>query len=202
MIGFDWLLALLLFELATGYTPGPNNLIAMAIGFSHGYRKALPHILGVTLGFPLMLLAIGFFLKPLMDRWPLLFDLLKYLSVAFVLWIAWKVAMAPVQDPESEAEEEPRPPMTFWKSVLLQWVNPKAWAGALSIVTIYTIPQHYTVSLFAAAFVTIFMVFAAVSLWAVAGKGIKALMRDPVKIRLFNYTMALLLLLSVGMMLF
>jgi len=205
MIGWDWLLALLLFEFATGYTPGPNNLIALSIGFSHGYRRTLPHILGVTVGFPLMLLAIGFFLKPLMDRMPLLFDLLKYLSIAFVLWIAWKVATAPVKEEEEvieSAEEQPRAPVTFWQSILLQWVNPKAWAGALSIVTIYTVPELYRTSLLAAAFVTIFMVFLAVSLWALAGRSIKGVVHDPKKIRLFNYSMAFLLLLSVGMMLF
>ncbi|WP_456433770.1 hypothetical protein [Nitratifractor sp.] len=84
--------------------------------------------------------------------------------------------------------------------MLLQWVNPKAWVGALSIVTIYTIPDRFTQSMFAAAFVTVFMVFTAVSLWALAGRFLKGRIRDPKKIRLFNWTMALLLVLSVGMM--
>ncbi len=205
MLGWDWLLALLLFELATGYTPGPNNLLALSIGFSHGYRRALPHILGVTVGFPLMLLAIGFFLKPLLDHSPLLFEGLKYLSVAFVLTLAWRVATAPVAEEKSEIEEaerQPAAPITFWQSVLLQWVNPKAWAGALSIVTIYTIPGHFTRSMLAAAFVTAFMVFTAVSLWALAGRFLKGRIRDPRKIRLFNRVMALSLVLSVGMMIF
>ncbi len=204
MLGWDWLLALVLFELATGYTPGPNNLIALSIGFNHGYRRTLPHILGVTIGFPLMLLAIGFFLKPLLDHSPLLFEGLKYLSIAFVLYLAWKVATAPVAEEESEIEEaELQPtPINFWQSVLLQWVNPKAWAGALSIVTIYTIPERFTQSMLAAAFVTVFMVFTAVSLWALAGRFLKGAIRDPKKIRLFNWTMALLLVLSVGMMVF
>jgi len=201
-MGWDWLLALVFFEFASGFTPGPNNVLALAIGFSHGYRKTLPHIFGVAIGFPLMLLAIGFFLKPVMDRVPMLFDLLRFASLAVVLWIAWKIATAPVEEELEEGEEIARHPITFAQSVMLQWINPKAWAGALTIVTIYTIPGAFASSLFAAAFVTIFMTFSAVSLWSLSGRAIKRLMRDPARIRLFNYTMALLLLVSVGMMLF
>jgi threonine/homoserine/homoserine lactone efflux protein len=201
-MGWDWLLALLFFEFASGFTPGPNNVLALAIGFSHGYRRTLPHVMGVAIGFPLMLLAIGFFLKPVMDRVPWLYDSLKYLSVAVVLWIAWKIASAPVEEELEEDEEIVRRPITFLQSVMLQWINPKAWAGALTIVTLYTLPEHYAISLFAAAFVTIFMTFSAVSLWALSGRYIKKLMRDPKKIRFFNILMAVLLLVSVGMMLF
>jgi len=197
-MGWDWLVALLLFEFATGFTPGPNNILALSIGFSHGYRGTLPHIFGVAFGFPVMLLAIGLFLKPLMDRYPMLFDLLRYLSIAVVLWIAWRVATASGEKHQVAS----RPPITFWQSVVLQWINPKAWAGALTIVTIYTRPERYIFSLFAAAFVTIFMTFAAVSLWSLSGNVLNRLMRDPVTIRRFNLLMAFLLILSVGMMLF
>jgi threonine/homoserine/homoserine lactone efflux protein len=149
-----------------------------------------------------MLLAIGFFLKPLLDRVPLLFEMLKYLSVAIVLWIAWKIATAPVDREIARGEEEARHPITFAQSLLLQWVNPKAWAGALTIVTLYTIPDNYARSLWAAAAVTVGMTFTAVSLWSLSGKSLKKLMRDPRKIRLFNQTMAVLLVLSVVMMVF
>jgi threonine/homoserine/homoserine lactone efflux protein len=201
-MGLDWLLALVFFEFASGFTPGPNNVLALAIGFSHGYRKTLPHILGVAIGFPLMLLAIGFFLKPVMDRVPMLFDLLRFLSVAVVIWIAWKIATAPVEEELEEGKEIARHPITFAQSLMLQWINPKAWAGALTIVTIYTVPGAYATSLFAAAFVTIFMTFSAVSLWSLSGRYIKKLMSDPKKIRFFNILMAILLLISVAMMLF
>jgi threonine/homoserine/homoserine lactone efflux protein len=195
------LVALVLFEFASGFTPGPNNVLALAIGFSHGYRKTLPHILGVAIGFPFMLLAIGFFLKPVMERLPWLFDLLRYLSVAVVFWIAWKIATAPVEEEMEEGEEIARSPITFFQSVMLQWINPKAWAGALTIVTLYTVPDAYAPSLFAAAFVTIFMTFSAVSLWSLSGRAIKRFLTVPAKIRFFNRLMALLLLVSVGMML-
>ena len=201
-VGWDWFLALFLFVAVAGLTPGPNNIIAMAIGFNHGYQKVLPHLMGVTVGFPVMLLLIGLVLRPLMDLYPGLFMLLKYLSIAYILYLAWKIATAPVKEELEEGETLARHPITFVQSLMLQWINPKAWAGALTIVTIYTRPERYAVSLFAAAFVTIFMTFSAVSLWAFSGKALNMLMRDPRKIRFFNITMALLLVLSVGMMLF
>ncbi len=200
MPGWDWLAALVLFEFATGFTPGPNNLLALAIGFGHGFRRAIPHIMGVTLGFPLMLLAIGLFVRPLMERMPLLFELLRYASLAFVLYLAWKVATAPVG--QEHSAQESSAPVTFGQSLLLQWINPKAWAAALSIVTLYTRPEHFTSDLFAAAFVTIFMLLPAVSLWAVSGRVIQRFLRRPRSVRRFNRLMATLLVLSVGMMLF
>ncbi|WP_456432196.1 LysE family translocator [Nitratifractor sp.] len=203
MFGWDWLAALVLFELATGYTPGPNNLLAMAIGFSHGYRDALPHIFGAALGFPIMLLAVGFFLAPIVQSHPGAYRILQLLAVAFILYLAYRIATT---DPRIEREaladaERGRAPVPFWQSVLLQWINPKAWPGAMSIATLYTVPEHYAGSLLAAAGVTVVMIFGAVSLWALAGRWMRRRLPGEGTVRLVNRSMAVLLVLSVLLML-
>jgi threonine/homoserine/homoserine lactone efflux protein len=197
-MGWDAFVALFFFVLVAGLTPGPNNIIAMAIGFNHGYRKVLPHLAGVTVGFPVMLLLIGLVVRPVMEQYSVLFDLLKYASVAYILYIAWHVASAPVD--ARILPEERKPPITFVQSVMFQWINPKAWAGALTTVTVYMIPEHYRTSLLIAALLSAVTIVGAISLWALMGRQIKHFLDRPAQMRAFNVTMALLLLVSVGMM--
>ncbi len=196
---WSWLLALALFVAVAGLTPGPNNIIAMAIGFNHGFRKVLPHLFGVMVGFPVMLLMIGFVLRPLMEQYATVFLLLKYASVAYILYLAWKIASAPTHD--DLLPEERTPPITFWQSVAFQWINPKAWAGALTTVTVYMLPDHYRASLMVAVALSMLSIVTAISMWALIGKQIKRFLSEPNHVRIFNVSMAALLLLAVGMML-
>jgi len=198
-MSWDWVLALALFVAVAGLTPGPNNVIAMTIGFNHGYRKVLPHLLGVLVGFPVMLLAIGLILRPLMEQYSMAFAVLKYLSVAYILYLAWKIATAPTN--QDLLPEERTPPITFWQSVAFQWINPKAWAGALTTVTVYMLPDHYRTSLMIAVGFSMVSIFTAITLWALIGKQIKRFLSDPGHVRIFNVSMAILLLVAVGMML-
>ncbi len=195
---WDGFVALFLFVSVAGLTPGPNNIIAMAIGFNHGYRKVLPHLMGVTVGFPVMLLLIGLVLRPVMAQYPNVFILLKYLSIAYILFIAWKVATAPVD--ATMLPTERKPPITFTQSVMFQWINPKAWAGALTTVTVYLDPDHYRTSLLIAAWLSAFTIVVAISLWALMGRQIRHWLERPAQMRAFNITMAALLVISVGMM--
>ncbi len=197
-MGWDWLIALSLFIAVAGLTPGPNNIIAMTIGFNHGYRSALPHLFGVLVGFPVMLLLIGLVLRPLMDQYAGVFLVLKYASIAYVLYLAWRIAAAPT---DAEILPEDRtPPITFWQSVAFQWVNPKAWAGALTTVTVYMLPEHYRMSLGIAVLLSMLSIVVAISMWAVIGKQIKRFLAHPNHVRMFNIAMAGLLLVAVGMM--
>ncbi len=195
----SWFLALLMFILVAGFTPGPNNIIAMSIGFNHGYRKVLPHVAGVTVGFPVMLILIGLVLKPIMQEYEQIFMLLKYASIAYIIYIAYHVA---TQEPSIDGLSSDKKPIGFWQSVAFQWINPKAWAGALATVTLYMPKGYYTQGVYIAALLSAVTIIAAISAWAIMGKGIKGFLSHPKQVRVFNVVMALLLLLSVGMMLF
>ena len=197
-MGWDWLVAISLFIAVAGLTPGPNNIIAMTIGFNYGYRSALPHLFGVLVGFPVMLLLIGLVLRPLMDQYVTAFLLLKYTSTAYVLYLAWRIATAPTDD--EMLPEERTPPITFWKSVAFQWINPKAWAGALTTITVYMLPKHFGMSLTIAVLLSMLSILVAISMWALIGKQIKRFLAHPKQVQMFNITMAGLLLVAVGMM--
>jgi threonine/homoserine/homoserine lactone efflux protein len=179
-------------------TPGPNNIIAMMIGFHYGYRKVLPHLMGVMVGFPVMLLLIGWVLQPIMQRYVWLFEGLKYLSMIYIVYIAWHIATAPTD--LSSKRVSVRKPIGFWESVAFQWINPKAWAGALTTVTVYLPPEHFQEGLRIAAILSGATIALAISLWALAGRTLRRWLARPTWVRSFNGTMALMLIVSVGLM--
>ncbi len=199
-MGWDWFISIFLFIAVAGLTPGPNNVIAMTIGFNHGYKKVLPHLLGVLVGFPIMLLLIGLVLRPLMKEYVAFFLMLKYISIAYVLYLAWQIATTSTN--EDILSQKQIKPITFWQSVAFQWINPKAWAGALTTINVYIISKHYWMSLSVAIMLSMLSIFVAILLWAVIGKQIKRFLMHPKQVRIFNITMAILLLIAVAMMLF
>ncbi len=194
----EWYLPLLLFIIVATFTPGPNNIIALGIGFNWGFKKVIPHIFGVTIGFPVMLLLIGFLLKPILEKYSLIFTILKFISAIYILYLAYKIATAPIEIDEQNYKK----PITFLESLAFQWMNPKAWAGALATITLYIPKDNYNLALILAAITSAINIIFAIALWGYMGKKIKILLSKKSHIKLFNYIMAITLCLSVFMILF
>ncbi len=189
---YDLFLALLGFAFVTSVTPGPNNMMLLASGVNFGFRRTVPHMLGISAGHALMVFLVGMGLAGLFKAWPPALTGLKLASVAYMLWLAWKIAHA-----AAPGEGRARPqPMTFLQAAAFQWVNPKAWAMALGAVAAYvTMPS--TAAYLAVAGTFCLVNLPSVSLWAVAGQGLRRWLDDPRRLRLFNWTMALLLVASL-----
>jgi threonine/homoserine/homoserine lactone efflux protein len=185
--------ALALFAFVTSVTPGPNNLMLMASGANFGFRRTVPHMLGVSLGFVLMAFLVGLGLAGLFQAYPLAQTALEVVSVVYMLWLAWKIAhSAAPKDRQAGGT-----PMTFLQAAAFQWVNPKAWAMALTAVTVYA-PDR---SLWAVALVAV--IFGAinlpsVSLWTLIGQQLRRVLTDARRLTIFNWTMAGLLILSLA----
>jgi threonine/homoserine/homoserine lactone efflux protein len=197
-LGIDWFLSLSLFIAIAGLTPGPNNIIAMGIGFNHNFSKVIPHLFGVIIGFPVMLLLIGLVLKPVMHRHEELFLALRYLSVAYVVYLAYHIAIAPTDS--SLSEDLQAKPINFWQSLAFQWINPKAWAGAMTTITVYMEPEHYHADLLIAVALSMLSILVAISMWTLIGRQFNQWLSHPHQVRAFNILMAILLLMAVGMM--
>ena len=194
----DWFMALTIFIIVAGFTPGPNNIIAMSIGFNWGFKKVLPHLFGVTVGFPVMLLLIGFILKPILEQNETIFTTLKILSAGYIIYLAYKIATSPTSLDKTDTKK----PITFVESLAFQWINPKAWAGAMATVTVYIPKESYTFALFVAAITSAVTIVFAISLWGYLGKKIKIVLSKPKQVKLFNYSMSTALIISVLAMLF
>ncbi|WP_170604856.1 LysE family translocator [Ruegeria arenilitoris] len=189
---YDILLALIIFAFVSSITPGPNNLMLMASGANFGFRRTVPHMLGIGLGFTFMVLLVGAGLVQVFDQFPLSYSALKIASVFYLLYLAWKIAnAAPVQRGESQGT-----PMTFFQAAAFQWVNPKAWAMALTATTAYT-PNQTLGAIVVVALVFGLVNLPSVSTWTVLGQQMARVLTNPRRLVVFNWTMAALLVASL-----
>ncbi|MBO9099800.1 MULTISPECIES: LysE family translocator [unclassified Rhizobium] len=191
-MNFTVIVALLGFAFVTTVTPGPNNLMLMASGANFGFRRTLPHMLGIVAGVSIMTLLLGIGLMALFDIVPMMYGALKVVSIAYLLWLAYKIATsASVEQRASKGR-----PMTFLQAAGFQWVNPKAWAMGLSAITLYA-PERSLVSVFVVAIAFAFVCFPAISVWAWLGTVIRQWLSNSARLRAFNIVMALLLVASL-----
>jgi threonine/homoserine/homoserine lactone efflux protein len=169
----------------------------MASGANYGFRRTLPHMLGVSLGFTLMVLLVGLGLAQLFQLYPASYTVLKIVSVFYLLFLAWKIATAgkPDKDKNKNIGTSGRP-FTFIQAALFQWVNPKAWTMALTALSVYSPSQNInSVALVALVFGAINL--PCVSCWALLGQKIQGILSSPGRLTAFNISMALLLVLSL-----
>lgn len=187
------LLALVTFGFVTSVTPGPNNLMLLSSGLNFGFRRSLPHMLGIGCGFVVMIIAVGLGLGALFTAYPLAHTVLLWVGVAYLLYLAWRIANAgPVEQKAGTAR-----PMTFLEAALFQWVNPKAWVMAVSAATTYVRPATAFSDVLIVGLVFGLINIPSISLWAGFGTAMQRLLTDAGSVRIFNIVMAVLLVLSV-----
>ena len=195
----DLFLAVLFFAFSTTITPGPNNVMIMSSGMNYGIRASLPHLAGICLGFPLMVLLVGLGFGVVFERYPNLHQLIKVLGIAYLIWLAWRIAAA---EPKAIAKGKSKP-FSFIQAALFQWVNGKAWVMASGAVAAFTsVGGIYwiEVSVITAAFLVV--AFPCVGLWLVCGSALRKVLTQPLFQRIFNIAMAIILVLSIVPVLF
>jgi threonine/homoserine/homoserine lactone efflux protein len=193
----DILFALAVFSFVTSVTPGPNNLMLLASGVNFGFRRTVPHMLGIGSGFGLLLLAVGFGLGAVLESAPTLFLAIKFCGAAYLLWLAWRIA----RSGPLEASTDGTRPMRYLEATAFQWVNPKGWVMAVGAMAVYADPGNYVVSVFLVAAIFVAIGVPAISLWTGMGVGLRRFLDRPGTLRAFNWTMALLLVASLWPML-
>ena len=187
-----------LFALVSLITPGPNNTMILTSGVNFGLRRTLPHLLGICIGFGLMQMLVGLGLHSLLGQYPVVLELLRYVGAAYMRWLAWKLARSRTAPGEAIGRARP---LGFWGAAAFQWVNPKAWVMCMTAMSAYlpvdaTAPQ---VLLLGSLFTLLGI--PCVGSWAAFGSSMRQFLQDPLKLRIFNNAMALLLLASLVPML-
>ncbi|MBB4477648.1 LysE family translocator [Rhizobium etli] len=193
----DTFLALVLFAFTTSITPGPNNMMLFASGVNFGFRRTIPHMFGIGAGFFSLLIGVGLGLGALLHTMPLVYTVLKFAGGAYLVWIAWKIA-------SSRSLSEGRnsaAPMSFVSAAAFQWVNPKAWVMAVTAMATYTNPELYLASVLIVGLAFAVVNVPSVSTWAGFGSALREWLSDPVRLKWFNITMAVLLVASLWPML-
>ena len=191
-----WYASVVAFTVSMSATPGPNNTMVMASGAAWGWRRTLPHMAGVALGFPAMLLAVAFGAGEVLRSRPWLHDGLRWIGAAYLLWLAWQIATArPVAPGEGGGGSRP---LGFTRAALFQWVNPKAWIIAVGAVVTYTTSGTAVVAeVMALALIFIVVALPCLAAWTLAGVGAARLLRTPAALRWFNLLLAGLLVASL-----
>jgi len=247
-----------LFMLVSSITPGPNNTMLMASGVHFGYRRTLPHLMGVQLGFGFMLIAVGLGLHAVLAQFPAFYDAVRYAGAAYMVWMAWSLASArprveahtaqgasgygetqafeddvyqpqaviaiaakqskdygesskpglPPRAATSEAvppqataaQNEPQP-LGFWSAVLFQWVNPKAWVMAVTVMSAYAPPGAGLLHIAPLGLMFMVLGLPCSSLWVGFGSALRSYLQNPFRMRVFNCSMAAALLASLYPML-
>jgi len=190
----DLLIALAVFCLVTLFTPGPNNLMLMTSGLNFGVRRGIPDMLGVVDGFSLMVLVVGLVLGAIFEAWPLLYLVLKYAGAAYLLYLAWQIA---VSAPPSPGHDSARRPIGFFQAAAFQWVNPKAWVMAVGAVSTYAAVAPFPLNVLVIAALFGALGLASSGTWLGFGAGLQRVLKEPRAVRAFNIVMALLLVASL-----
>ncbi|EUB76089.1 Lysine exporter protein (LYSE/YGGA) [Pseudomonas sp. GM41(2012)] len=193
-LSLDLLLGFALFALVTSITPGPNNTMLLASGVNFGFNRTIPHMLGITCGFFVLVVAVGFGLGAVFQTYPLLYSVLRYIGAAYLLYLAWKIAHS---GPVSESEKGESKPISYLGAAAFQWVNPKAWIMAIGAISTYTPMQGYFTNVIVIAAVFALINLPSVSVWAGCGTLLRNVLKDRRWLRLFNWGMALLLVASL-----
>lgn len=190
----ELILTIALFAFSSGITPGPNNIMLMSSGVNFGVKRSLPHLIGICIGFPTMVLGIGLGLSAIFQAYPVLHSIIKYVGICYLLYLAWLIASSSAKMNGKNTAK----PLSFWQAAAFQWVNPKAWImGIGAIATFTTMAQPLTPQVITIALVFFFVALPSAFVWLGFGVALKRLLKNQRQQKIFNVTMALLLVLSI-----
>ena len=176
------------FALAASISPGPVNVVALSSGAQFGLVTSLRHVMGSTVGFVVLLIFTGFGLHEVLHQYPMLTDIIRWAGMAFLVYLAWKLAM---DDGRLNVDKPTRRP-SFWHGAAMQWLNPKAWLAAVAGMGAFVADgEARLIGVFALVYFVV--CFLSVACWAYAGAFLGPYLRSAQRIRVFNRSMAALL---------
>ncbi len=193
----DTLIPLVLFAFIGSFTPGPNNLMVTASGTSFGFRRTIPHIFGVLVGFSGMILAFGLGLGQIFQAYPIIHQWLRIAGALYLLYLAWRIARAG----DLTAGDTVQRPLSVLEAALFQFLNPKAWTLTFGVIAAFTTPGG-SILRELAVIIAIFavMIIGTLTVWCLFGVAIRHFLSSPRALRVTNLVMAALVALSVVML--
>jgi threonine/homoserine/homoserine lactone efflux protein len=195
-VTLEFVIAAISYAFVMSATPGPNNVMLLASGVNYGFRRTIPHMIGISCGVVLMLLVVGLGVGQLLQSSPRLYNGLKIASAMYLLWLAWAIANS---GPMTVAEgADGAKPLTAIQAAMFQWINPKAWVMAVTATSTFTIPDNYFPSLLVVGFIFGLVNPPTIAAWTGFGVALRQYLQNPRFLRAFNVAMALLLIASMA----
>jgi threonine/homoserine/homoserine lactone efflux protein len=180
-------LAFATYSFVMSITPGPNNVMLTASGATFGFRRTVPHILGVVAGFSVVLLAVCAGLDALFTRWPEIQSVLRWVGAAYLLYLGWRI----LRSGEANAADS-RKPLTAIEAAGFQFLNPKAWVMTLTAAAMF-LPRELGFLAACAYMVGIMAVvnLPCITVWVLFGSSMRGFLAKPAGRVTFNIVMAL-----------
>ena len=192
-MSFTVFLSFVLYSFVTSVTPGPNNIMLAASGVNFGFKRSIPHILGIGCGFGFMVAVVGLGIGSILSSNVVLYECLKIIGIVYLLYLAYKIYRSSGMDTDVQKAK----PLTFMQAAMFQWVNPKAWVMALGAVTTY-LAADSAIHWYLILGLTYGLVgIPSTGVWALIGEKLQSVIHDAKRLKLFNTTMAMLLIVSV-----
>jgi len=192
---YDQFLPLILFGIATAFTPGPNNILSSFSGFNFGFKKTIPLMLGVILGWTTMLTIMASGLIIIFQKYIFLQSIIKILGTIFLIYLAYKIAFSSANDSENIKK-----PVLFFDTFLFQFINPKGvMVAMIAVSTFIDVQNNYLRDATIVIITYFFMAVFSVSSWCLLGKYLRKFATSKNFIRKFNYIMSFLLIVCVIM---
>ncbi|MBM7484531.1 threonine/homoserine/homoserine lactone efflux protein [Bradyrhizobium sp. USDA 3686] len=186
--------AFLAFMVVMYFTPGPNNIMLLASGLTYGFRRTIPHIAGIVIGFAFMIAAVGLGLGTVFLAYPILQTILKYAGAAYLIYLAAVIALSGPTTPDGETG---RGPMTFWGAAMFQWINAKGWVIVIGTITAYAAIARFPINIAIQTLVSLLVGAVSTVVWVLFGTALRPVLTSERLVRAFNILMAILLLASL-----
>ena len=198
MIEFKLFFALISYYFVMFVTPGPNNAMLTASGIKFGFKKTIPHLIGIPFGHTIQITLVCFGLGNLFQKYPLIQNYLKWLCFIYLLYLGWKIIGS-----FSEYKKESGRPLKLYEAALFQFMNPKAWVVALTASTaFFPVNENFYLATTFVALTAPFICFPSICLWALFGSSIKILIKNAKIKKIVEYFLAVLLIITAIIILF
>jgi len=175
-----------------GFTPGPNNAVASFSAFNFGIKKTLPIIMGVGLGYTVLVILLNFILISIFEQYPILQDIIKILGTFFLIYLAYKISFS-----VSSSKNENKNPVKFYETFFFQFINPKGVMAAITLISKFVREESFLSTSIAVILVCSITAFLSISSWALLGKFLRKFATNNNFINRFNYAMSIILLFCV-----
>ncbi|MDA7444957.1 LysE family translocator [Candidatus Pelagibacter ubique] len=175
-----------------GFTPGPNNAVASYSGFNFGIKKTIPLIMGVWLGYTVLVILINFVLISTFIKYPLIQEVIRVLGTLFLIYLAYKISFS-----ETSKEGKKINPVKFIDTFTFQFLNPKGVMAAITLISKFVLENDYLNSSLTVIVVCSLTALTSITAWAFLGKFLRNFATNNNFIKRFNYAMSLLLIVCI-----
>ncbi|MDC1166972.1 LysE family translocator [Candidatus Pelagibacter sp.] len=186
------LLLLLGISLSLGFTPGPNNAVASYSAFNFGFKKTIPLIMGVGLGYTTLVILINFVLISIFKTYPIIQEIIRILGTVFLVYLAYKIATSSASNNEKKIN-----PVTFYDTFVFQFINPKGVMAATTLISKFVDQDNYISTSVMVIIVCSLTAFSSITAWTLLGKFLRKFATNNSFIKRFNYVMSVLILVCI-----